>query len=203
MIVDHSLKLKINTMKKLFVIASLLFAGMAVNAQWYMGSEFDISAGQVKNDNGDKRTSEIGIGVYADIGKKLSDLWDFGVFYGGTVEFYKNHINDTKSESAHWLLSPYLRYSCFQMGKFELLTKGSLTFEGTKSYNEIGLRLAPVIAYNLSEHIALQANLNMFSGGLVYHKVKNGNATTSFNLAGNSNNVANLGNFKIGFIYKF
>ena len=190
-------------MKKLFVIASLLFAGITVNAQWYIGSRFDIGAGQVKNDNGDKRTSEIGIGVYADIGKKLTDVWDFGVFYGGTVDFYKNHISNTKTESAHWLLSPYVRYSFYQIGAFELLARGSLTFEGTKSYNEIGLRLAPVIAYNLNERISLQANLNLFNCGLVYHKVKNGNASTTFNLGGNSNNVANLGNLRIGFIYKF
>ena len=189
-------------MKKLFVITSLLFAAMAVNAQWYMGAQFDISAGQVRNDNGLKRTSEVSIGVYADIGKKLTDVWDLGVFYGGTVAFSKNHISNTKTESAHWHLSPYARYSFFQIGDFELLAKSSLTFEGTKTYNEIGLRLAPVLAYNLSERIVLQANLNMFNCGLVYNKVKKGNASTSFNLGGNSNNVANLGNFRIGFIYK-
>jgi len=190
-------------MKKLFVIASLLFAGITVNAQWYMGGQFDISAGQVTNDNGDKRTSEIGIGVYADIGKKLTDVWDFGMFYGGTVDVYKNHISNTSTESAHWLISPYVRYSFFQIGKVELLARGSLTLEGTKTYNEIGLRLAPVIAYNLNNHIALQANLNMFGCGLTYHKVKNGNANTSLNLKGNSNDVVNIGNLRIGFIYKF
>jgi hypothetical protein len=190
-------------MKKLILITSLLFAGIAVNAQWYMGGQFDISAEQVNNDNGDKRTSEVGLGIYADIGYQLTDLWDFGVFYGGTVGVYKNHVYDTKTESAQWLFSPYLRYSFFQIGNVELLGRGSLTLEGTKTYNEIGLRLVPVIAYNLNNHIALQANLNLFGCGLIYHKVKNGNASTSLNLKGNSNDVANLGNFRIGFIYKF
>jgi len=190
-------------MKKLFVIAGLIFTGMVVNAQWYMGYRFDISAQQVKNDDGDKRTSNSSIGVYADVGYQWSDEIDFGVEYGGTLGFSKNHTTDTKDKTANWLLSPYMRYSLLQAGKFELLGKGSIILEGSKTYYQAGLQVAPVLAYNLNDHIALQTNLNFFSFGVSYNKVKKGNATTNFNFGGNSNNVATLGNLTIGFIYKF
>ena len=188
-------------MKKLFVVASLIFVGIAVKAQLYMGAQFDINAGSLKNDNGDKLSSNASFGAYADIGYRLTDVWDLGVDYGGTIGVSK--VGDTKVTTARWLLSPYARYSVLKAGDFELLGKGSLILEGSKTYNQVGIQVVPVLAYNLNDRITLQANLNFFSFGLSYNKEKKGNARTSFNLGGNSNNVATLGGLTIGFLYKF
>ena len=190
-------------MRKLFVIASLLFAGMTANAQFFMGARFNFNAEQVNSDNGDKLTTEANFGVFADIGYRLTDKWDIGVEYGGALGVKENHISDTKTNTANWLFSPYVRYSVIQAGKFELLGKGSLILEGSKTYFQTGIQLTPIVAYNLNERIALQANLNFFSFGLSYNKVKDGNARTNFNLRGNSNNVATLGDITLGFIFKF
>ena len=192
-------------MKKLFVIACLIFAGMAANAQWYMGSRFNINAEQIKNDNGDKERSSSSIGIYADLGYRLNESWDIGVDYGGTIGVSKYYYvnTSTKTNTANWLFSPYVRYSLTQFGDFELLGRGALILEGSKTHNQVAIRLVPVIAYNLSDRIALQTNLNFFSFGLSYYKEKHGDSNTNFNIGGNSNNVAKLGDITIGFIYKF
>jgi len=190
-------------MKKLLVIASLIIAGMSVNAQLYMGARFDINAGQVKNDNGDKKTTEASFGFYDDLGYRLTDVWDIGAEFGGMVGTNKNHATDTETTSAHWLLSPYVRYTVIQAGKFDFMGKGSLILEGTKNYTLIGLQFVPMVAYNMNERIALQTNLNFLSFGISHNKEKKGDARTNFNLGGNSNNVATLGGLTIGFIYKF
>ena len=190
-------------MKKLFVIVSLIFAGMAVNAQLYMGYRFDIKADQIKNDDGDKRTSSTSIGIYADLGYQLTDKFDIGAEYGGSLGVSENHISGTKDNTAQWLLSPYVRYSLLQAGKFELLGKGSMVLEGSKTEFRMALRAVPVLVYNLNDRIELLTNLNFFNFGISYTKIDKGNATTSFNLGGNSNNVATLGSLTIGFIYKF
>jgi len=190
-------------MKKLLVIVSLLFTGIVVNAQLYMGYRFDINAGQVNNDNGDKKTSEASFGAYDDLGYRLTDVWDIGVEFGGMVGVTKDHISDTKTTTAHWLISPYARYTVIRAGNFDFMGKGSLILEGTKNYFLVGVQVVPMVAYNMNEHIALQTNLNFLSFGISRNKIKNGDATTNFNLGGNSNNVATLGGLTIGFIYKF
>jgi len=190
-------------MKKFLVILSLTITGIAVNAQLYMGFRFDISANQVNNNNGDKKTSEFSFGAYDDLGYRLTEVWDVGAEFGGMISVYTNHASDTETTSAHWLLSPYARYTVFQAGKFDFMGKGSLILEGTKNYFLVGLQVVPMVAYNLSDHIALQTNLNFLSFGLSRNKIKDGDANTNFNLGGNSNNVATLGALTIGFIYKF
>ena len=190
-------------MKKLFIIAGLIFAGISTNAQLYMGARFDIIAEQINNDAGDKKTSKASIGMYADLGYHITAKMDIGAEYGGTLGFTKNHTSDTKDNTANWLFSPYLRYSVFQKGNFELLGKGSFILEGSKTYYLVGIQVVPVIAYHLNDHIALQTNLNFFNFGVSFNKIKDGDARTYFNLGGNSSNVVNLGNLTIGFIYKF
>lgn len=193
-------------MKKLLIIASLIFVGTAVNAQWYMGTRFDINADQTKYDNGDKKSSNANFGVYADIGYRLTEEWDVGVDYGGTLGVQKIFSSDNKEDktnTANWLFSPYVRYSLITAGNFELLGRGSLILEGSKTYTQVGIQAVPVLAYNLNEHIVLQANLNFFSFGISRNKVKDGDARINFNMSGNTNNVATLGGLIIGFLYKF
>ena len=184
-------------------VVGLIFAGMTANAQLYMGFRFDISAGQIKNDNGDKRTSEFSFGAYDDLGYRLTNAWDIGLEFGGMVGIYTNHVSDVETTTAHWLFSPYARYTVIQAGKFDIKGKGSMILEGTKDYNLAGIQLVPMVAYNINERFALQTNLNFLSFGVSHKKVKKGNASTNFNFRGNSNNVATLGDITIGFIYKF
>ena len=189
-------------MKRLFLIVSLIFVGIALHAQAFMGFRFDLNAEEVKRDNGDKRTSEFGFGAYSDIGKRVSEAWDIGIEFGGTVDFAKNHTSNTETTSAHWLVSPYFRRTVYQNGKFELKARGAFAAEGTKTSNTFSFQVVPVLVYNMSDRFALQTNLNVFRGGISYNKIKDGDGRLRFNAGGNTNNVATLGNITIGFIYK-
>ena len=191
-------------MKKVFL--TILFAVMTAvyaQAQLFMGAQINLKAEQVNMDDGTKRRSETSIGAYADIGYELSEKWDIGAFYGGTIGLVTNHLTDTETTTAHWLLSPYARYTIARAGKFKLLGKGSVTTEGSKNDFKFSIDVAPVVAYHMSDRLALQASLNFFSFGMTYYKVKKADARTTINFAGNSDNVATLGNIKIGFVYKF
>ena len=190
-------------MKKLFVITGLIFIGMALNAQIYMGLRFDINTENVSDNDGDKRTTNINFGLYDEIGYRLTDVWDIGMEFGGMIGTYKNHYSDFESTSAHWLFSPYARYSIVKYGKFDVKAKGSLSFEGTKDYFQAGIHIVPMLVYNLSNRVDLQTNLNFFDCGFYYKKIKDGNLTTKFGLGGNSNDLATVGSLTIGFVYKF
>jgi len=190
-------------MKKLLVIISLVFVGMAVNAQLYMGGSFDLRFSETKTDNGDKQTTSSTIGLFPEIGYYLNDRFDIGLDIGISSSVFNDHISDNKTTTTSWLFSPFVRYSVIQAGNFEVIGKGSAIVDGSKSYTSFGVQVVPVLAYNLNDHIALQANLNFLSVGTSYNKVKDGNATTRFNLGFNANNLANIGNLTVGFIYKF
>ena len=190
-------------MKKLFVITGLIFIGMTLNAQIFMGARFDINAENVSDNNGDAKTTQLNIGIYDDIGYKLTDIWDIGVEFGGTIGSYKNHNSDYEDTSARWLFSPYVRFSVFKYDKFDLKAKGSAGLEGTKEYTQASIQVAPVLVYNLSDRIALQTTLNFFKLGFYSTKIKDGNLTTKFGLGGDSNNLATVGSISIGFAYKF
>ena len=190
-------------MKKLAVIVSLIFTVITVNAQLFMGARFNMKAQQINADNGDKKTSEFSFGIYDNLGYRLSNVWDVGMEFGGTIGIYTNHVIDTETTSAHWLFSPYTRFKVIQAGKFDFMGKCSLALEGSKTYFQFGVYLVPVMAYNLNDRIALQTNLNLLSLGLSYNKIKDGDSSTTFHLMGNSNNIATIGDITIGFIYKF
>ena len=190
-------------MKKLFVITGLVLIGMTLNAQVYMGLRFDINFENVSDNDGEAKTTDFNFGLYDEIGFRLTDVWDIGMEFGGKIGTRKNHYSDSESTSAHWLFSPYARYSIAKFGKFDVKAKGSLSFEGTKDYFQAGIQVVPMLVYSLSNRIDLQTNLNFFKVGFYLNNVKDGNLTTKFGFAGDSNNLANVGSLTIGFVYKF
>ena len=183
--------LKVKQMKKLWVVAGLIFAsymlvGTKLHAQMYAGGSFDMSI-----DNG----KDISLSLYPEVGYYLTEKWDVGVDLG------IGHSSTTSSLS--WLFSPFTRYAYLQAGKFEIIGKTSLILAGSKNYFMLGAEVTPVLAYNLNERFTLQTHLNFISCGYTYSKPKNSDATTNFNLGFNSNNLFSLGGLTVGFIYKF
>lgn len=190
-------------MKKLLVIVSLVFVGMAANAQVYMGGSFNFSGNQVKDVDGNLKTTDLTISLFPEIGYYLTDKVDIGLDLGIGSTINKNHSSDVKTTTTNWLFSPYIRFSVIQAGDFEFIGKASAYVEGNKNYTSFGVQLVPIVVYNLNDHIAMHANLNFLSIGSSYSKVKDGNSTTSFNMGFNANNLATIGTLTIGFIFKF
>jgi hypothetical protein len=195
-------------MKKLFFIAGLVFAGMTANAQIYAGGSFNFRVGGTQNDNGDNLSTTVSFGLYPEVGYYISDRWDAGVNLGVRVGSDKNHVSGAKTKTNSWQFSPYARFAVIRAGDFEVLGKGSVFFNGGKNdrgikYFGSGVEITPILAYNLNEHITLQAILNFASYGSTYTKNKDGDAAYDFNVGFNTNNVAGIGDLTVGFIYKF
>ena len=191
-------------MKKLLIITGLVVAGMTINAQNYLGGSLNFSINATKADNGDKKTTTTNWGYFPEVGYYISDKWDIGIELGGGQTIEKNHAANNKTKTSNWLFSPFTRYSLIQAGGFELIGKGSLIITGSNTFTNYGLQITPVVAYNLNDKIALQANLNFASFGVSRNKIKDGgDSATNLNLGVNTNNLATIGDLTIGFIYKF
>ncbi|MDR1155330.1 MAG: outer membrane beta-barrel protein [Bacteroidales bacterium] len=195
-------------MKRLFVIAGLIFTGMAANAQVYAGGSFNMDGNSTKNNDGEKQTTTFSIGLQPEIGYYLTDRCDVGASLRLGYTGDKDHTTDTKTETTNWRLSPFIRYALFQIGKFEVIERtnvfigGAKNGAGTKTFNA-GAGITPILAYNLNDRLALQTELNFVSVGLTYSKVKDGNSTVNSNIGFNADNLLNVGGITIGFRYKF
>ena len=200
-------------MKKILVVISLFFAGIAVNAQWYVEGALSFDITTEKSNDGDKLTTRTEFDISESLGYYVNDKFDIGfraaVGFGST----KNHNADTKTKSESWVLAPYVRYSFLQFNKFEVIARGELSYSGRRNKNNDGnitsenktfsINVVPVLAYNLTDHLVLTTALNFARCGFDSNKVKNGRTTNSFGFNFESDNALTLGAIQVGFLYKF
>ena len=207
-------------MKKIILMAGLVIAGMTVNAQFYVGGSLGIGTNSESNKDGKKvGTSEVDFSIAPEVGYALSEKMDVGLFFN----FGSNTRNDystpdnvgRKTTTTEWGVSPYVRYSFISFGKLDLrgrlalnLSGGSTEVDnnGTKnerSFSAFGASIVPLVLYNLSDKFALYTQLNFLGVDFESNKVKDGNTTTTFNFGVDTDNVATLGNVRLGFVYKF
>ena len=77
-------------------------------------------------------------------------------------------------KSTTFSVKPYLRYQCFNAGKFNVFVDGGLTFSTTSAENmknamDFGLFVSPGLSYDVNEKWSIVAHLNdMFT--FLYHK---------------------------------
>ncbi len=203
-------------MKKFFIAVSLIFAAITVNAQWYVGGSLNFSTETDKNSDGDKMDTDTRFNISESLGYYVTDKFDIGMRAGFGLGSLKNHTADTKSKSASWTLAPYARYSFLQFNKFEVIARAELSYRGNRTKNDdgdvmsentaIGINIAPILAYNLTDHLVLTTTLNFASFGFNSFKVKDGNTLNEFGFGFDSDNVMNIGGTNgvtIGFLYKF
>jgi hypothetical protein len=136
---------------------------------------------------------------------------------------------ETKSttESTFWGIQPFFRYTFAEFGRFSVFANARVHFlsgttEQTLKYEHsddsfpgfhydatsLGINIAPMLSFSLSEKINLETALNFMNFGfnrtIKKHKESEDKDTiTDFGLGINSENVANIGTVSIGFIYKF
>ena len=201
-------------MKKILLVLSLVFAAIAVNAQVYVGASLGYSSETKKDVNGDKQTSNSNFTFAPKIGYSLSDVFSvglgFGVTGGSDKTFAPNGDELTNDKTSSWAIAPFARYTFAEFGKFSVLGEGTIFFAGAKDAAEIkssefGISVKPILAFEASDNISLEASLNFLNLGF---SSKNENtefdATTSnFNFGADSNNLMNTSSLQIGFIYKF
>jgi outer membrane protein len=185
-------------MKKLFVIVCLFFAAWTVNAQFYLGGSTGFNFMSTQYDGDKESTSSFNISILPDMGYYVSDRFNVGAEIG----FGISGSSTADEATVTFVFVPYVRYSIFQAGKFEVLGKGSLNTEFKKEYSYLGIHVDPVLAYNVNEHIMLQANLKFLSFR-TYYEGKDTYSNVGMKFGIDANNVASLGGLTFGFIYKF
>ncbi len=207
--------------KSIVAMAALLMAATAVNAQIYLGGSVGFGSTSIKPETGDKGTSS-NWNITPTVGYYLNDRFDIGLDLnlGSTTDKtpITGSTNEVKLTSSPWKVTPFARYSFFQVGKFEAIAKLAVDFGGGKTereysttpdantstkYTKWGINLSPVLAWSLTDNVVLYTTSDILTLGYNSTKVKDGDKTSSFGLKANAGGVANTSNIQIGFIYKF
>jgi opacity protein-like surface antigen len=227
-------------MKKFLPTTALIFFVMICQAQWFVGGNIGYhrnSEEQVSGRNNSVRTvySEFSFAPtfgYQDnrlaFGATLSFLqhstksqhWSGGSWVDNT---------DQQTKFPLWGIQPFVRYTFVEFGKFSVYanlgmhflkgkTEREYTYLGWPPYtvmvpynvNSFGINMTPILSYNLSERISLEASLNFMNFGWnkmeSKHDDKNRDekmTERNFGIGINSGNVADVGAISIGFVYKF
>jgi len=158
------------------------------------------------------------LSVAPEFGWKYSKDWDLGVTAKlGYDQTYLPANYGVNGDTYSYGVGAFARYRVTQFGGVKLLLKGSAVLDmmtlspdapgaDSETTAEIGVAVVPMITYDISESFTLYANLNFlgFYTGYVFENKDLGiNDRFIFGIVGNTDTVANTGNFQIGFNYNF
>lgn len=211
-------------MKKLIFISLIsLLSVAAIQAQVAIGGSIGISSkGGTNEVNGDKSDKDKETSItFAPLGGFfISDKFLIGAQLSLSSSRINHHGDPEVIEKSNYFgITPFARYYALQFNKFSVFgqaqlgvgfgtdkTKSGSNTTTTLKSSYVGFSVIPGLAYDISEHIQLQANLNFlgFSSSVYREKDVNDDVevTTSTGLNINMNNVLNTGNFQIGAIIK-
>jgi len=185
-------------MKKIFVILCLFVFGMTANAQLYLGGSTSFDFKNTSYDGGGDSDSNLKMVVLPDIGYFLNSRFSLGAELGFSIQ---TSSGSDATASLHF--TPYARYAIFQTEKFQILGKASVNTEFSDGYTYFGLHIDPVFAYQVTDHIILQANLKFLNFRSYYESNKDYNSSVALKFGVDANNLVNIGGLTFGFIYKF
>ena len=186
------------------LLAVFAVSGAHAATDYFVGGSFGFST-----DNEHNSAFEI----VPEFGWKYNDKWDFGVRAG----FMRDHNHDASVSMYQYAAGVFARYNLVQFGDLKVLLRGdayvsfnTLDEEGfdTETWASMGLSVAPMVTYDISESFTLYAKLNFLSIDAGYDFEHNGDiysqdSAWSIDVFGNSSDVADTGNFQIGFNYNF
>lgn len=197
-------------MKKIALTSFLaVFAVSAANAATthFVGGSAEIATG--------KDHASL-LSVAPEFGWKMDSNWDLGVaahFGVDHKELQREYGLD--GETYAYGAGAFARYKVGQLGGLKLLLKGSadvdfVTYSPDEGDSEtatsINAAIIPMVTYDISESFTLYANLN-FLGVYAGYNFKNDNLDIDkdwfVGAFGDADNVANTGDFQIGFTYNF
>ncbi len=158
------------------------------------------------------------LSVAPEFGWKYNEDWDLGVMahFGYDHEYLMANYG-VKGDAYSYGAAAFARYKVAEMGGFKLLLKGAVGVDlmtgapedsniDTETLTSINASIIPMITYDVSESFTLYANLNFLGvhAGYTFENEDMG-LGDSWRLGAvvDANNLANTGNFQIGFTYNF
>ncbi len=190
-------KILLTSLLAVFVVSGTQAADFFVGG----GASFDMN-----------ETHATDIGIAPEIGWKYNDNWDFGL--GGNL--YYSRIDENRG-TYFYGVNVFSRYKIAQFGDFNLLLRGGINASFITSVSDnaaldgetatmLGLSIAPMITYDVSESFTLYANLN-FLGVTASYRFENEKMGMQenwrFGAFADSADVFDTGAFQIGFLYNF
>lgn len=156
------------------------------------------------------------LAVSPEFGWKLNSDWDLGfAAHFGYDHAYLPATYGVKGEAYNYGADLFARYNVAQFGGVKLLLKGEAGVDlwtgspehgDAETLTSIGASIIPMITYDLTESFTLYANLNFLAVRAAYDfENKDLGRDSGWRLGAlvDSNDVANTGNFQIGFNYNF
>ena len=204
------------------IVVPFFFFSLNASAQSYIGGSFSLGSSTVgRNQTPTTWSRSTSFRLAPDVGWFIGDRWAVGirpsVGFSSTI-----NSDDVQSKSFSLGINPYARYRLLDHHRFGLWAEADpkISFEQVKSQARGGgwpskshstfydMDILPVLTYQLSRHISLESQLNLFSLFLngVDHVDSNGYHQHSFSgglRADAKDIVDNLRNITIGFLYKF
>ncbi|MCB9017784.1 MAG: porin family protein [Prevotellaceae bacterium] len=189
-------------------------------AQFFVGGQlgFDYSKSETKHSSvttdGPKTTT---FEIEPTVGYAFSDKAAIGMNLGFDYSKLTGTYNDKdiETKTPEWKVEPYFRYTVVKWDKIRLYAEAGLTFAGSKAKIKaggvetdgdkkfgFGIGVCPEIAYFVTDHISINADLNLLTAGFFMSKITepDDDETTykSFGLGVNEPT-----DFTIGFQYTF
>ena len=193
-------------MKKLIV--TVLFALMAAgvcSAQWYVGGAISSGTQRLGNDSDRARTSEFSF--TPRVGYVFNEQMLAGVQVVYTHGCVKSDVVDTSFNMGG--IAPYFRYNVVSSGRFTFgfetelsVLSGSTVRERQKTWS-VGLGIAPVVSFGLTEHWWAEAYLDLFSLEYQVMPSENGPEGSAFRFGLDADNILSLSALRFGVVYRF
>lgn len=177
-------------LKKGVLLCVLLGMSFAAMGQVYVGGS--ISGGYGVPPMTETRAWTINIAPEA--GYILKDTWAFGARLA--------YVKTDTEVSQPLTVNPYVAYSTLALGSFTLWAEAGYQLTPRQQGNTDSthvLYVAPVLTYNLNEHILLKTALDFARLAVI----ANSEGGVAFVGSLGGDNALNLGEMSIGFLYKF
>ena len=214
-------------MKKVFL--ALIFAGMtAMSAQaqtFFAGGTIGVDYNVGKYSDGtttNKRPSTTSFELSPMLGYYLSKNLGAGVIINMGMGTWNDRADSpSKNKSFDWGFGPFLRYTLLSLGDFSILAQGGMGIYGSSTKSTSGsttnkgpstfgfdIGVMPLLSYNLTDRINLEASTNLAWFGFSVETEKTIAETeeketvSSFGFGVDSRDFFSTP-YKIGIIFKF
>ncbi|HUW06140.1 MAG TPA: outer membrane beta-barrel protein [Williamwhitmania sp.] len=208
----------------LFALLVLLTCSVGAQAQYFVGGQFGFNTTGGSQKSGGvtvDKPKNTSFNFSPSIGKFISDKLAVGVSLNFTAQSLKTTVggNTYTDKTTGFGIAPFARYYFLQMNKFGIFAQGQIGFSYSDSKQPsvgpdeeiktttFGFIILPVVYYNVSEKLSLEASISLFNFGFNTSTQKDQNnnkdITNSFGFGAGLDGLVNTGNFSIGAIYKF
>lgn len=173
--------------KTLLAAVCFTFISLATSAQLFVGTGFGLGFG------GGNNSSNFNFNFGPEVGYELNDKLDLGIKLDLGLDNRK--IAGVKSNTTSWEVAPFIRYSVYEYEGVELLGRASIFVGGANNSTHFGLNVVPMVVYNLTDKIELQAVIEFLT---LDFRIRD--SYTSFGLGVETRAASPI---SFGFAYKF